>query len=522
MTRNVQRLVDGALHSSVTADRLTTRKFGMMMGKLYSQPLVEYLEPSERPQFIIDLNGEYLEFSGLSAPEPPNASVAGTTKGLFTDERLVLVAGNTDGDQVLSIPLDDITGIDIDSGFVTDGLTLETERGTLKMRCVHPTEASDLSELSEFLIECGGCSESDRNETDAFERIGQFVSGARDDLVDRDRLTSLKRDPFTRLLHSKPLASYLEPSEQPQFVLDTTGEQLLTYDGPDAPSAPVPSDDATGLHCLTDQRWLAVTPNPDGDVPTTIPLETITGVATDSDERTVTVSTEEYHVQFHCNKNTEIAEIEAIKEYLRANTSADGDGPKPVGRPIDFHLDASPQGEWVTEQRIHHLEDALDPEEPVHYVLYGPSLRLEGAGPDDKGWNSDVYTAFTDTRVVAQIKQKHGDDLREIPYSALLSCDLDITTDWMELFCNTAAATYTFRLHEPNEAEVKAALSFIRSQRQTQTARAKERTTENDDEAQDGSLDPTEQLKNLSELYDAGILSESEFETKKQELLEKI
>ena len=38
----------------------------------------------------------------------------------------------------------------------------------------------------------------------------------------------------------------------------------------------------------------------------------------------------------------------------------------------------------------------------------------------------------------------------------------------------------------------------------------------------DSDVDPTEQLKNVKELYDEDVLTESEFEEKKSELIDRI
>lgn len=188
------------------------------------------------------------------------------------------------------------------------------------------------------------------------------------------------------------------------------------------------------------------------------------------------------------------------------------------------HLDADPQGEYVTAARVEKMADALEPDESVHYLWRGGTIDVEGSGAGDSIFGNDrdrksgtkgfVRTAVTGERIVVHIPQFLGDDERTIPYRSISSVDLDTGLVDKRVSLQTKGQTYHVQATEPGKDEVKRALRFVREKveeaHQPQTVQTA------------SEPDPTEQLKNLKELHEQGVLTDEELEEKKQSLLDQI
>ncbi|MFW5918181.1 MAG: PH domain-containing protein [Haloferacaceae archaeon] len=182
-------------------------------------------------------------------------------------------------------------------------------------------------------------------------------------------------------------------------------------------------------------------------------------------------------------------------------------------------------GAYVTDERVRKIQDVLDDDERVHYLTRGSTVDVEGSSAgqslsgDDRsrksGTRGYVRAAITDRRVVVKVPQWLGDDERTIPYRNVTSVDLDTGYVVKRLSLQTPGQTYHIEVHEPDKAEVREAVKFVRE-------RIAEAQTDTVVVEGAGEPDPTEQLKNVKQLHEDGVLTDEEFERKKQELLDKI
>ena len=185
-------------------------------------------------------------------------------------------------------------------------------------------------------------------------------------------------------------------------------------------------------------------------------------------------------------------------------------------------LDYEPEGEYVTKKRVGKVEDVLDDDEQVMYLTRGSTIDVEGGGSNKSLFDDDrsrksgtrgwVRAAFTQKRVVVKVPQWLGSDERSIPYSNITSVDLD--TGWVKkrITLQTPGPTYHIEADEPGKGECRAAVRFIR-----------EKMTEaNQLMSVESEPDPMEQLERLKSLHDDGVVTDDEFEEKKQALLDKI
>lgn len=191
------------------------------------------------------------------------------------------------------------------------------------------------------------------------------------------------------------------------------------------------------------------------------------------------------------------------------------------GSDTESELDYEPKGDYVTAERVSKMEDVLDPDEEVEYVVEGKNIQEKGEGRGLMGADVDtktsvlssVLTGATNKRLVSKIPQMLGDDEQTIPYNRIEGVDLDTGLVKKKLTVKTSGSAYEIHVADPGEDEVREMARFIREK-----MKESQQTT-----AQPSSEpDPTEQLKNLRELHEQGALTEEEFEEKKDDLLEKM
>ena len=186
-------------------------------------------------------------------------------------------------------------------------------------------------------------------------------------------------------------------------------------------------------------------------------------------------------------------------------------------------LDARPQGDWVTPERVEKVDDLRDDDEVVHYMWRGGTIDVEGSSAGDSIFGNDrdrkssfkgIFTAVTDKRIVIAIPQVLGDDERHIPYHSVTSVDLDTGLMARRVSLQTKGQTYHIQAQGPSKDELRDAMRFVREKvEETHRPQQVQATSE---------PDPTEQLQNLKELHEQGVLTDAEFEEKKQSLLDKI
>jgi len=186
----------------------------------------------------------------------------------------------------------------------------------------------------------------------------------------------------------------------------------------------------------------------------------------------------------------------------------------------DGTLGYEPRGETVTQKRIDKLGGVLEPDERVEFVTAGTTIDVEGAGSGSSLFGNDrsrktgtrgyVRAAFTDERVAVKIPQWTGSDERTIPYRNVLGIDLDTGLVKNRISIQTPGPTYHIEVDKPGKDECRELVRYVRDRVES--------------EQQDGSddADPTEQLQRVKELHDDGVLSESEYEEKRAELLDRI
>jgi hypothetical protein len=383
--------------------------------------------------------------------------------------------------------------------------------------------------------------------------VDRLVANAYHESVTHERLTELKPGMTTRYLHSYPLVDYLNDDEQPHFVL-AARDKTVSTEGPDAPAPPTKQGTGMVMHMVTNERWLVVAANQNGDQWLGIPLDDINGVSVEKGgarPHEVSLSAPTYGMVAPIANIYDDDDIEAVHSWLVQFTDADGTGykrgwldgldsqgvdaqgstaapPSAAGDRSTLanpgaHMDAQPQGSWVTPERVAKMGDTLDPDEQVHYMFKGGTIDVQGASSGESIFGNDrdrksslkgIYTAITDKRVVIHIPQFLGDDERHLPYSSIVGCDIDTGLVAQRVSFQTKGPTYHIQAQGVEKDELREATRFVRDKA--------EEANQTVVQAEGSDPDPTEQLKNIKELHEQGALSDAEFERKKQDLLDKI
>ena len=161
-----------------------------------------------------------------------------------------------------------------------------------------------------------------------------------------------------------------------------------------------------------------------------------------------------------------------------------------------------------------HLRD----DESVEYVISGSRVETESHTKTESltsTWNINnekTKTVVTDERVLIVVPQRMSTEKRTITYDEITGVDIKTGRIQTKINIRTHNIVWDIWIDERKKAEE--ALEYIREKKQE----AKQQPTQSDDSQED----PTEQLKKIKELHDEGILSDEEFEEKKEELIERI
>ena len=184
-------------------------------------------------------------------------------------------------------------------------------------------------------------------------------------------------------------------------------------------------------------------------------------------------------------------------------------------------LDYEPEGEYVTAKRVKKMADVLEDGEQVMYMTKGGTIDVEGAGSGKSVFGSDrsrknslggnIRTAITDRRIVIKIPQMLGDDQRVIAYHNIIGADLDTGIVNKRLSIQTSGPTYHIQVGEPGKKEAREIPTWINNKVEGMRQSAGQ-----------PAIDPTEQLQRLKELHDEGVVSDEEFDEKREKLLGQI
>ena len=398
---------------------------------------------------------------------------------------------------------------------------------------------------------------SDDNDNEP-TRANELVEKAHHDSVTVDRLTKLDTSSMLGRgfeLKDKPILEYLNEEEQPHFIFFGMKKGVevegSSFNFPNAEN--VAGNATTGLVlCFTTQRVLIILSEEPGmgeaesdDKSYSFGYDEIVGFETskgnmkhrislnlDSEaflrevqkyESDVSgIKEEPIRANFYISNSYDNEEIDSIREYLRENIKQ-----KPVDNETTSTTSQTKSntetGATISSNQSLRAElgdDAryLDDDEEIQFILEGKSVEIEG-GVDKETTSSSIgsrmKTVVTDDRVLLVIPQKlKGTDTKTIIYDDIAGVDLK--SGFVVKKLNIQSHTRTYDIHILDEDKAEEVVDYIRKKKK-EANRATQQP-----QAGSSEPDPTEQLKNIKELHDQGVLSDEEFEEKKAELMDRI
>ncbi|KOX93379.1 hypothetical protein AMS69_05455 [Haloarcula rubripromontorii] len=371
----------------------------------------------------------------------------------------------------------------------------------------------------------------------------ELIDAANGDSVTADKLTKAEtgRMAWDRL-NDGPLIDHLSDDEQPHYIFSQQSKSgVRVSDG----ESIQPDGKYRTMMAVTDDRVLFTAGGDTGDSTLSIDSESITDIearsgpekSDGSGKVTVSLNTEDTSITFPiktagsvnlADVHSDGDEVQEAVDYISSQAAADVDRTekeKSSIRSARRRISDEESGDYVTPERVNKVKDILDSGEEVYYLTRGSTVDVEGSSAGESLWGDDrsrktgtkgyVRAVITDKRVAVKIPQITGNDERSVPYESITSVDLDTGLVNKRLSLQTPGQTYHIEAHDPGKDEVRRAVKFIRSK----IAESNEDTVVVEDSSEP---DPTEQLKNLKELHEEGVLTDEEFEEKKSDLLDKI
>lgn len=361
---------------------------------------------------------------------------------------------------------------------------------------------------------------SDDND-EVSEEVQQLVNEARHKSVKIDRLTKLKPGRMSRYLEDKPLIEYLKNDEQPHFILaarqKSPSAEGTSYDLPEQ------SGSGMIMHMITDERWLVVSSNTDGDQTFEIPLSELKEVdySTGGMSHEIELYADDGAVSVPISNSYNKDEIKAAHSYLEEYTLDQNKAWISEGQTLREILEqvitilTEEEGQFVN---ISFMYGGMD---ETHYQINHDIHALMNLSDDGFSIASDILN-----RRNVEITRKNK-DLKDLHFRIK-----DNTIDQG----SRIAETLLEEVYSVDESDIShigiAGMSDTEFKNRYLQIKEKETVTSQNIEHKESSNEPqqtqdttettdvSQKLKELKSLHESGILTDSEFESKKEQLIE--
>lgn len=473
-----------------------TKDSGMLSTFLYDGPLYDHLIDDERPEFIFkNMNKGYriTEPNG-NEQTPHHDGSEGRRYLLVTDQRLLFVAGRPNGDEVIEHTYDEISDIErVDSS----NIQFQTPGGeTYKFAQNGVTK----------------------------QTVDQAIDYISKKLTAR---TESEGGSGTSLTDEKQGGSDIG-GESIEYTFSTWGIRIKV--GDESTKIGGKTGKMSTL-TITDMRVTASNPNVDGDLIFSLSLEGISdGELNAASARnpfnmkmshTLTVYTTLEHLLVgdigSGIKRLENDSDQSLPVEITVNfPHGTGASKEEIQESLDFISKKSE--EFNTIPNKSEIFEYLDDSEELVSVTKGKELEIiQGEETESQFAGKAVYAAITDRRVMIIVGQVlTGDDVRNISYGSIDGVDIDnnFIVDYLRIY--SGGRTYKINIYDINQAEE--IVDYIRNKIEGPQEVVTQSEIQN--EETDTETDSTKKLRELKSLHEEGILTDEEFESKKEELLD--
>lgn len=163
-----------------------------------------------------------------------------------------------------------------------------------------------------------------------------------------------------------------------------------------------------------------------------------------------------------------------------------------------------PIGKSVTKERIEKFEEILEKSEKVHYIVKEINIIFP------------TWYAFTDKRMIVKENKLIGTEDTTIAYKNVLSTKLSTSLIDRALNISTKAGNYEIMIAKGNtgKEELRNLVEYLNEKTSSDDPGMQE-----SDNEKSSNKDSKERLEDLKELHAKGVISDEEFEEKKQDIL---
>jgi hypothetical protein len=241
-----------AIHDSVTLEKLAEKDPGLLTRSLQDDALYQYLDDGEVPHFIFHADQKTPEVNGPSSPAEIDRSRRYKVWHLISDRHWLMVAGNRSGDQVSTVPLDDIeatnfsTNEEIISEFAANVFVLELDDGHVRVPISKKYSQNDLDALSRYLRDKFGAL---RGGTELDPEDAGYTAAGKDSLdygpeAVRNRLDRIPEDAM------EDAEEIVEDAEDPDALVNELDGLYEEYEEGEEKSVKDVVEDATSVDDL--------------------------------------------------------------------------------------------------------------------------------------------------------------------------------------------------------------------------------------------------------------------------------
>ena len=475
-----------------------TKDSGIVFTYLYDGPLIQHLEDDEQPEYIFSNENKGYRITEPNGNErtPHHDGSEGKRYLLVTDQRLLYVAGCKDGDESIEHGYDEIVEIEsvgrsIFQFRATDGNTYKfAQSGEIKQTV--DAAIDYISKNSAGSVEDKTVEEPDNSSVEVDSSSSEFEE------------------------------------ETVKFQDNTWGIRIKIGDKSEKIGGKIGK---MSTLTVTDMRITASNPKIDGNKIFSLPLEGISdgelkGASVINPlntklSHTLTLYTTLKHLLMK-DSDSGIEKLEKDESYQSLPVeitinfpSAAGASKGEIQEVLDYISEKSE--EFRTIPNKSKIFEYLDDDEELVMVTKGKKLDIIQGEQIESQAGKGVYTAITDKRVFIIIGQRlTGDDVRTIAYDSIDGVDIDknLVIDYLRI--HSGGRTYKINVYDTNEAQE--AIDYIR--KKLEGPQEVVTQSEIDSQQSNEEAQPSNKLRELKSLHEDGILTDEEFESKKEELLD--
>jgi hypothetical protein len=531
---------DSWRHKTVNEKRLTNLKNGKGSDSgvhLFDKTLNEYINDDEYPRFILAARKKAPKISGPNRPTWNGDKVDGMPMHLITDNRWLIVVGKRGGDSTFEIEFEDITSIEYSNGIIGHKINISTDSNKINIPISNVYEENILKLVTEYIQNPSKFKPEDHKSiivssgSEDKPEVEELINKARHKSVDKKRLTNLKSGFTGRYLYDKSLIEYLHKDEQPHYIIE--GNLPIKFSGSNPPQNAHEGSTDKILNLVTDDRWIITSAKESGDEMWEIYYGEIENIELQSSTglETIFIDTSEYSV--------EIQQMQGVN--------------KPVEEAVNYvkgvHLGNQESEDEFESIKI--IDRAPGSDNPLYAKLIVPT-KSSGATFTSKGWSiggdivrgtsskgkieDDSWENYVKKLELSQdhveIGVTHGDlsatsdnkihQTIRIHLSEISDVRIQKVEGFTGFIFETEGDVYQFKLGKKGalstatQADAEGAVSSIKTAIQNASDTQKENNEKTEEK------DPVEKLSEIKELHDQDVLTDEEFESKKQELLDQI